>query len=265
MEECFKCGISEDKAWLFDAIGEKGVVKICKKCSSEENMPIIRKPTDFQLEKANQKQTVYERLSHAAGINKKDYVPSRPVVPSKQETTLRDIVDKNLKINIKKAKPRDDLIHNFHWIIMRVRRSKHISQKQLAEVIGEPEQAIKMAEQGIIPENNYQLVNKLENYFRIRLVGEDKKESLSIQKNLAQIKEDESEIEKNVISFDPMTTKSLTISDLKEMKKKRGEEILSPQEQTDSSEFEEESEVEEEDINFYDLDEEEKLSEEKDL
>ncbi|MBA7660356.1 hypothetical protein ES703_68358 [subsurface metagenome] len=263
MEECFKCGVSEDKAWLFDAIGEKGVVKICKKCSSEENMPIIRKPTNSQLEKANQKQTVYERLSHAAGIDKKDYVPSRPVVPSKQETTLRNIVDKNLKIKVKGAKPRGDLIHNFHWIIMRVRRSKHISQKQLAEAIGEPEQAIKMAEQGIIPENNYQLVNKLENYFRIRLVKEDKKESLSIQKNLTQIKEDESETEQNVIGFDPITTKSLTISDLKEMKKKREEEILSPQEQTDSSEFEEESEVKEEDINFYDLDKEEESSEEK--
>jgi len=262
MEECFKCGVSEDKAWLFDAIGEKGIVKICKKCLSEENMPIIRKPTNFQLEKANQKQTVYERLSHAAGIDKKDYVASRPVVPSKQETTLRDIVDKNLKINIKEAKPRDDLIHNFHWIIMRVRRSKHLTQKQLAKEIGEPEQAIKMAEQGIIPENNYQLVNKLENYFRIRLVKEDKK-SLSIQKNFSQIKEGSGGGEQDAISFDPTTTKSLTISDLREMKRKKEEEILYPSRQTDSSEFEEESEVEEEDINFYDLDKKEELSEEK--
>ena len=39
--ECAKCGISSDRALLFDAIAGKGIVKICKKCSFDEHLPII--------------------------------------------------------------------------------------------------------------------------------------------------------------------------------------------------------------------------------
>lgn len=241
MKECFKCGISGNKVLLFDAISEKGIVEICKKCLSEERIPLIKKPTDFQLKKVEQKSTTYERLSKAAGIDKKDYVPSRSVIPNKQEVTLRDIVDKNLKIKAKETKKRDDLIENFHWIIMRTRRSKHLSQKQLAETIAEPEQVIKMVEKGITPENNYLLINKLENYLGIKL----KKESIQFSKRLEETpkaKEESEEIGQNTLSFDPITTKTLTISDLQEMKRKKEEEILYSKDESDI-EFEEEEDL----------------------
>ena len=109
---------------------------------------------------------------------------------------------------------------------MRVRRSKKISQKNLAEEIGEPEIAIKLAEQGIIQEG-YQLVDKLENYFGIQLRKGKKPEApdLNLVKQNVILRNKQGE--NQTLSFDPLTTKSLSIADLQEMKKKREEDIFS--------------------------------------
>ena len=171
MIECFECGISGDKAILFDAISEKGIVKICEKCASEEDIPIIRKPTDFQFKESEKKQTVYERLSRVAGINTEKIPENKDL--KKQEVSLRSIIDSNFESRFKEAKSYDDLISNFHWIIMRVRRLKKITQEQLASAIGESEAAIKKTEKGILPENYSLLINKLEDYLEIKLMKKD--------------------------------------------------------------------------------------------
>jgi ribosome-binding protein aMBF1 (putative translation factor) len=202
MDECFKCGIPDDRMRLFDAIGDEGIVKICEMCSNREDIPVIRKPTTFQLKESERKQTIYQRLSHAAGIQEK------PV--EKQEKSLRDIVDKNMEEKMEEmvAVPRPDLIDNFHWMLMRARRSRKITQEQLAKEIGESEAAIKMAEKGILPEDDYNLLYKLENFFRISLIQKDTRELM------------EEKIPPRV-AFDPATTKTLTIADLQEMKKNK--------------------------------------------
>jgi len=66
MEECFKCHVPETKALLFDAILPDGIVKICSKCSPEEDIPIIK---DTLFPKIEKQQTVRERLSKLSGIN----------------------------------------------------------------------------------------------------------------------------------------------------------------------------------------------------
>lgn len=218
VDECFNCGISGERIRFFDAISGKGIVKICEECASKENIPIVRKPSEIltptSYRDLHKGKTVYERLSRMSGFdlkNKKSETEKEFL--QKQETTLKDIIDKNFKTQFKeKLKPRSDLIHNFHWVIMRVRRSKHITQEQLAKEIAEPEASIKMAEQGILPKDSYKLINKLENYLAIKL----------IKKEFA----DKIEEKPKEIGFDSVTTKSLTISDLKEMKEKKEAEIL---------------------------------------
>ena len=216
--ECFKCGVSGSRARLFDVVSDKGIVKICEKCFSEEDMPIVRKPSSFQLDESENKskpskQTVYERLSHMSGIKKADNVHERNrELLDNQETTLKDIIDKNLERSSWKIVPKDDLVDNFHWIIMRARRLKHLTQSQFAEAIAEPEAAIKMLEEGVLIEGSYKIINKIENYLGIKLV---KKEAV---RNVR-------EFDKK-IDFDPVTAKTLTISDLKEMKQKKEEKIF---------------------------------------
>ena len=87
---------------------------------------------------------------------------------------------------------------------MRSRRGKRLSQKQLAELLFESEEAIKMLENGKIPENAEKLILKLEQYFQITLNLEPKKEKKP---------ED--------IRFDKYTINRLTIGDLRSLQKNR--------------------------------------------
>lgn len=216
--ECFKCGVSGDRVKLYDAISKEGIVKICESCSSKEDIPIIHRPTDFQLQESERKQTVHERLSNMAGL--KEDKPQRqifqkPILPTQKEVTLRSLVDKNFKSKIEeKIEPNSNLIHNFHWILMRTRRSKHITQKQLAEAIFEPEVAIVMAEKGVVPEDNHKLMQKLENYLGIKLLKRE---------NVGEVNFGE---HKKVVSFNLEDTRTLTISDLRELNKRNEEEIF---------------------------------------
>ena len=208
MAECFKCGVSDKKAQLFDVITKEGIVKMCDRCSRLEDSPILRKPTIFQLKELERRPTVYERLARAAGLDPKEKKVEKTESLLKQETTLRAIVDKNYQEKVKQeAKPRPDLIDNFHWMIMRTRRSKHITQKQLAEAIGEAEAAIKMAEEGVLPENNY-LLNKIQNYLGINLFKDGNK----------IIAENPAPVTTPPIIFDRKNPNNLTISDLKKIK-----------------------------------------------
>src|SRR3989344_908394 len=217
--ECFKCSVSSTKTRLFDVISSEGVVKICEKCLEEEDLPVIRRPTTFQLKEAERKPTVYERLSKAAGIKPEERrIPKKEEeLIKKQEITLREIIDRNYKAKYhEKPKPRSDLVDNFHWIIMMARREKKITAKQLAEAISESEAAIKMAEQGILPEDEYKLVNKLENFLSIRIrqnINEDlvegERDKLLREKKRQPIR---------IIDFKKDMVENLKIADLKSMR-----------------------------------------------
>lgn len=199
--ECFNCGISDSKARLFDAVSSRGIVKICDVCSKNERMPIVRRPTTFQLKESEKTLSIYDRLSKLSGIKgesrRKD---------SKAEINLRKIVDRNFESKVSSEKrPRPDLVDNFHWIIMRVRRLKKLTQKKLAQEISESEVAIKMAERGVLPEDDYRLVNKIESFLGIKI----------IKTKIQKFPEKQPVM---IIKFDPSAVKNLTIADLKRIK-----------------------------------------------
>ena len=206
--ECARCGVSGDLTKLHDVITGEGIVKLCKRCIEEENAPIIHRPTEKEIQSVAKSDSLYRRLSNAAGINPTEHrknIQEFHIKESKDEVTLRDLVDKKFDKFVKKdLKKRDDLIDNFHWIIMRARRSKKMSVSQLAKEIGESEKVIKMAEQGVMPEG-YVVVRKLEEILGIRI----------LRPEIAQ----ELERQKKQLGFDDYSSKSLTISDLHEMKK----------------------------------------------
>ena len=131
----------------------------------------------------------------------------------KGDATLRKIVDKNFKKNFPtQRKPRHDLIDNFHWVITRFRRMKKVTQEQLARDISEPLAAIQMAEQGILPEKDYVLVKKLENYLGIILIKEEAKAEEQTENKTTEIK---------TLTFEPHGSKNLTIADLRRIKEQR--------------------------------------------
>jgi ribosome-binding protein aMBF1 (putative translation factor) len=232
MAECIKCEISDEKAILYDAISKEGIVKICRKCNLEENLPLVHQVK--KEEGIERERNVYERLSKYAGINPEEHRRKfkeggeiREDLTEKQNKSLKNLVDENYQKKIPKEKPkRDDLIYNFHWVIMRERRKKKLTQSQLAREIQEPKQAIKMIEQGYVPEEGGEkLILKLENFLKINI--SKKPISVSDETRYREIDPTKIQIEREFqkqANFDNLTTRHLTISDLKRMKEQQSQE-----------------------------------------
>ena len=180
-------------------------------------MPMLKKPTSFQL-KQSEKERQESILKNVADKNYYNvahghHIKRHPITYS-SETGIR-------------MKPRSDLVHNFHWDIMMARRLKKLSQAQLAREIGESEAAIHMAENGVLPEDDYKIIKKLESYLGIRLVKEER------------AKEREKKQPARIIGFDPMEIKKITISDLKKMKEQKEEALRELNEEEIENELQE--------------------------
>ncbi len=208
--ECSICGISDRKRHVFYAVSPKGIILVCDKCASEEGFPMLKK-LKAEPEDSAKGASVYERMKRLSGVALKE--PEKPELEY-QEKAIREVVNKNYEEKIRKQaitlKPRSDLIEHFDWIIMRVRRVKGLTQKQLAERIGESEAAIKMAEQGIVPEG-YKLLDKLQDFLKIKLIKERKFYPSAEEKPTAA----------RMLSIDKKALNSLTIADLQRMKEER--------------------------------------------
>ena len=172
-ESCFICGISGKEVKLFNGVVEEGYELVCEKCAFDEKIPIFRLSKSEQIKREEvAAKRVSEELAKNRGkenIEKKHEDEIKRKEIANYDLTLKEIIDRNYenKIVNTSGKPLVPLIDNFHWIIMRTRRDKKMSQAQLALAIGESEIAIKMAEQGKMPEDNSRLVKRLESYLNI--------------------------------------------------------------------------------------------------
>jgi ribosome-binding protein aMBF1 (putative translation factor) len=162
MENCVRCNVSSDKVQLFDAIYNGKMDYICERCSLIENIPIIKKPDISVLNDRPSNLSVYDRLKKLSGI--KD---SHSVKTKLKEDRLKAIED-NPRLELP-LKEQLNLMHNFHWLIMKNRRKKGMSFKQLGEAISESEIALEMLEKGKISSNSEQIIRKLEQFFQINL------------------------------------------------------------------------------------------------
>lgn len=203
---CSKCG--EEKRKLLDTISEEGIVTICEDCIQNKDGPIVKKPFQGAFDDTNTKKSVYERLSSVAGINLSKFKKFGDIDEEKdlQDAELKEIVSKNLDVRfVKNIDVEVDLIRNFHWNIMRARRLKKITLSELAKKIAESEEILKMIERGDVSKSSVELISKLELFLGIVILTNEARKKLdSISKK---------------ISFDKVISRSLTIEDLKEVKK----------------------------------------------
>ncbi len=212
MDECFRCGALGEKVRLYDAISGKGIVKICSECNAIEKLPIIKKPTDNQIADSQRQKSVRDMLT---GMNRGKLLAGR-------EVSLRELVDRNLKA--KQIQSHPDLIENFHWTIQRIRRNRKITREQFSKGIGESEATVRMIEQGVLPENNYKIISKIESYLGVTLrkagtTGFPNTETREPTRRFGSpiaVSEPPRRL-----GFDRDSASQLKIADLKEMKKKQ--------------------------------------------
>ena len=123
-------------------------------------------------------------------------LPLSRSIPKEREAKPHSVLEtwKAKKFSYKRNQVIKDLISNFHWEIIRARRIKGISRKQLAGAIGTSEEEIKTIEMGELPRDDFVLINKIENALRINL-RKERKEDFTLTK-LQEMKEEETEKEK---------------------------------------------------------------------
>ena len=210
MEECFKCHTLETKALLSDVILPRGLAKICGKCSSVVSFPIIKKVSISQEKPKGS--TVREALLRISGIEPREEKEDIEKI-KQEEIKLKEIVkrnfSKNLSFDLDLSK---ELIDNFHWVVMRARRMKHITKEQLAKSIQEPERIIELIEKGETPPRR-EIIRKIESFLGISILkntGENKTFEKTYEAEPMELKKQSDLDFKNI--------DDLTISNLQKMK-----------------------------------------------
>ena len=133
---------SEDNV---EAIEEGKIVKVSERYAKREGLPILRRPTP--------------KIFH----------------PKKQEEEKRISFDDLRKpLNWRKSQVFSELIENFHWEISKKRRQIGLSRKQLALDIKESENTIKLVENGILPKDDFKIINKIQERLNINLRKDNK-------------------------------------------------------------------------------------------
>ncbi len=141
----------EDDKNLVEAIEDGRIVRVSSEYAKREGLLVIRKPEQSVLDSpAVQKQM---KLTPRLRGERKAYFDI--------DKYRRPWHDKNEIIS--------SLVENFHWIVGSRRKQMNLNRKQLAQAINSPEEDIKMIENGIIPHNDYILINKLESYLKVNL------------------------------------------------------------------------------------------------
>ena len=138
-EICERCGVNDNEVRIFNGISNGRIAKFCERCAIIENITIIKKPKDNQL-KQSETEGIYERMQRLSGVTSIKKT-------EKDEFFLRKDRLKELENNPLLEMPEKkslNLIDHFHWEIMKMRRRKGLTQKQLARAIGESEASIQM-------------------------------------------------------------------------------------------------------------------------
>lgn len=98
------------------------------------------------------------------GTHKTEETKALPKLP---ETGKRNVPV--YRLDYKKNNVVKELIDNFHWEILKYRREKNLSRKQLANALRVPEEELKMVERGELPRDDFILISKIESHIGVNL------------------------------------------------------------------------------------------------
>ena len=158
---CAICKKTSDETKLLEGIFKAEMINVCSDCAEDEGIPIITKPSEAQLEKADERYSVRERMENLSG-------PRDTTEISKDQT----ITQGNLaKLRMPAPKEHhEDVIDNYYWTLNLARRRKKLTIFQLAEKMQVDPEVIKGIEKGKLPRGFQDLFIKLEAFLGIKLL-----------------------------------------------------------------------------------------------
>jgi ribosome-binding protein aMBF1 (putative translation factor) len=161
-----RCPICGKNEGTNKAIINREVISICDSCARTEGLPLIHKPTQEQLARANQRYTVRERMMKLSGMDK-----LHPV------SRDHEIAQRHLgKIRVpEKVQESSSLVDNYNWKIKIARRRKKITLSQLSQITGIPADTLDSLEKGMLVKDYQKIALKMENALGIPLLKEHEK------------------------------------------------------------------------------------------
>ncbi len=222
---CAVCKKGSQEVELFEGILNVEMIMICPICAEKEGIPIIRKPSEEQLSKGEERASVRERMEKMSGMKDRTEI-------SGDQTAIQGNLAK-LRVPEKKER-HEDVLDDYYWTLNMSRRRKKWSINQLAEKIGIEPEIIQDIEKGKIPQNFEEVFTKFEVFFGIKLLKNyrtkvkftrTKDEEMEILKSVRQKMNDPSESStppKKEIDFSSKESmEDVTLNDLVEMKRQR--------------------------------------------
>ncbi len=131
-----------------DALEDGKIVHVSEDYARSEGLVILQRPM------ASQQQEQHKNAGQTLSGEKKDLLPFeqfRKPLKYKQNNILTSLAD------------------NFQWQISYRRREMHMTRKQLASAVGVSENDIKMLENGVLPADDYIIINKVQEKLGLHL------------------------------------------------------------------------------------------------
>ena len=164
--KCTICKKTADETQLYTGILESDMVMICEECAESEGVPIIKKPSEVQLSKADERYSVRERMERMSGMHDAKQAKNASFVAQGDVTKLRVPPKKEYH---------EDVLDNYYWTLNIARRRTKLSINQLAESVKIDADILQSIEKGKIPENFEEIFLKLEVFLGIKLLKNHKK------------------------------------------------------------------------------------------
>ena len=162
---CSICKKTSDEIKLFEGIFNAEMINVCENCAEDQKIPVIRKPSESQLEKAEQRYSVRERMERMSGMHDTTEISKDQIVTQGNLAKLRVPP---------KKQHHEDIEDNYYWALNIARRRAKMTTTQLAEKMQVNSQIIQEIEKGKIPENFEEIFIKLEIYLGIKLLKKNK-------------------------------------------------------------------------------------------
>ncbi|MFH0808203.1 MAG: hypothetical protein V1888_01135 [archaeon] len=181
MSICTICKKTSEETTLYPGILASGMVNVCEECAEDQKIPIIKKPSESQLTRADKTYSVRERLDRMSGRRDTTEI-------SRDQTQTQ----RNLS-RLKMPKPKQnhpEVLENYYWTLNMARRRVKMTTTQLANKINTTTYVIQEIEKGIIPQDFKTIFLKLEALLGIKLLKVHEPEISFTRKN----KEREQEI-----------------------------------------------------------------------
>lgn len=207
---CAICKRTSDEIQLFEGIQKAEMIRVCEICAEEEKIPIIKKPSNAQLDKAEERYSVRERMERISGFHE-------PTEISEDQMTTQGNLAK-LRVPPKKE-TNVDILDNYYWTLNIARRRSKLSTTQLAEKMQIDPKIIQEIEKGKIPENFEEIFLKLEAFLGIKLL-KNHKPKVHFTRNHDEEKEILEEVRKKIAQVSIEEPEDEVLEEIKLAKKK---------------------------------------------